>query len=54
MAHEADHLSPLRVRLIAFAAMVVVALGAIWLIDRRAMMKPPMPHAQPPTAMDVP
>ena len=30
-------LAPLPVRLAVFAVMVVIALGAIWLIDRRAM-----------------
>ena len=34
---EVDHISPLRVRLVVFAVMGVVALGAIGLIDRRAM-----------------
>ncbi len=32
-------LSPRRVRLLVFAALVVIALGAIWLIDRRAMQR---------------
>jgi hypothetical protein len=32
-------LSPLPVRLLAWALLVAIALGSIWLIDRRAMMR---------------
>jgi hypothetical protein len=32
-------LSPWPVRAVVFAVMVVVALAAIWLIDRRAMIR---------------
>lgn len=39
MADEAHQLSPLRVRLLVFAAMAAVALLAIMLIDRRAMIR---------------
>lgn len=34
---SATKLSPLRKRLLVFAVLVVIALGSIWLIDRRAM-----------------
>ncbi len=33
------HMSPLPVRLIVFVVLVLIALGAIWLIDRRAMSR---------------
>lgn len=32
-------LSPLRVRLITFAVLALIALASIWLIDRRAMQR---------------
>jgi len=32
-------LAPLRTRLLVFAVLVVIALGSIWLIDRRAMSR---------------
>ena len=38
-----QRLSPMWIRLAAFAAMTVIAIASIWLIDRRAMMS----HAAP-------
>ena len=34
-----SQLAPRRVRLFLFAVLVVIAIGAIWLIDRRAMQR---------------
>lgn len=42
---DGQKLSPRRVRLMTFAVMVVVAVAAICLIDRRAMMTPGPPDA---------
>lgn len=39
-SHEgADALSPLRVRLVAYLVMILVAVASIWLIDQRAMQR---------------
>lgn len=39
MSTAQTQLAPRRVRLLVFAVLVVIAIGAIWLIDRRAMQR---------------
>lgn len=43
MSEHAEHhqppLSPRRTRLLTFTALALIALGAIWLIDHRAMQR---------------